>query len=446
MNGPAWTGTLISILLLLQVFQLATPGSISAEGATSQEIFDVAASDSFEFNNNDDLLFIHHSVGYNWLNSGLNTRLLEKGYVDERNDVYYMVSVSNDSGRPSSLGTPAGNYTDMNHWLFWFNDYFQTLKTFGASDGENRIVMFKSCYPNSNVVNNGTAAGNPVSSLRTIANNQAIYRHPSGANNTYSFGSNTYKPLEDIFAENPDTLFIALTPPPIHYSPTQYTNDSNALNARSFNTWLRDDWLPSYNQSNPGLNKVAVFDFFDILAYPSNHSSHPNRLRYEYGGSTGNSHPNTAGNVAATTAFANGTDNFLDSVWNRFNSSTFDGPTDLGYTMGDGYVQLSWSAPESSVGTNLTGYKVYRGNTSGNRTLLNSPGNTTGYNDTSVSNGGRYFYHVTAMFSQNESDNSTVIETFDSLKPVIENVSPPSTYIELMVTTVFASCNASNAE
>ncbi|MCK5773014.1 MAG: hypothetical protein KAH57_04440, partial [Thermoplasmata archaeon] len=422
-QAPSWAPILISLLLLLQIFQLVTPFSVSAETTISSETFGVAASDTFEFDDEDDLLFIHHSVGSNWLNSGLHTRLLEKEYVDERNDIYYSVSVSNVSGRPNSLGFGAGNFTDMNHWILWFNDYLGTLKTFRASDGENRIIMFKSCYPNSNVWDNGTGAANPFSGTRTIANNQAIYRHPSGANNTYSLGGYAYKPLEDIFAENPDTLFIALTPPPLNYGPPDATTDTRALNARSFNTWLREDWLPSYNRSNPGVNNVAVFDFFDILAYPSNHSSHPNRLRYEYGGGTGNAHPNTAGSVAATIAFANGTDNFLNSVWDRFNSSAFDGPTDLEYTMGDEFVQLNWSAPESSGSTNLTGYRVYRGNTSGNRSLLKSLGNVTGYNDTSIVNGGRYFYHITAMYSQNETDNSSAIEAFDDIKPIINNVS-----------------------
>ena len=420
---PSWTAILISILLLLPAFQIVSPFSVSAETTISSETFGIAASDTFQFDDQDDLVFMHHSVGQNWLNSGLNTRLLEKEYVDERNDIYYSVPVSNVSGRPNSLGSPAGNYLDMNHWILWFNDYLGTVKTIGASDGENRIIMFKSCYPNSNVFDNGTGTGNPFSGTRTIANNQAIYRHPSGANNTYSWGGYTYKPLEDIFTENPNTLFIALTPPPLQYGPPDSTTDARALNARSFNTWLREDWLPSYNQSNQGLNNVAVFDFFDILAYPSNHTTHPNRLRYEYGGSSGNSHPNTAGNVASTIAFANGTDNFLDSVWDRFNSSSSNSPTDLEYTIGDGFVNLNWTAPDGSSGSNLTGYRVYRGNTSGNRTLLKSLGNTTSYNDTSVVNGGRYFYHVNAMYSQNESDNSSVIEAFDYNKPVINNVS-----------------------
>ncbi len=181
------------------------------------------------------------------------------------------------------------------------------------------MIMFKSCYPASNVVGNGTEPGNPFSSTKTITNYKAVYRYHNSTTFTYSSNSYTYKPLERIFKENPDFLFIPVTAPPRHYGPGDATNDEEAHNARVFNNWLKNDWLESYNEMNPGLNNVAVYDWFDFLTYPDNHTSHPNRLKQSYGGDSGDSHPNTVANQESTVDFATGSDNFLDAAWNKFN-------------------------------------------------------------------------------------------------------------------------------
>jgi len=290
------------------------------------------------------LVFIHHSVGNNWLNSGLHDALLAKDYVGQRNDIYYGVAVAPDAGRPGSLGSPSGDYTDMSHWILWFNDYLGSvkshktpygfdkiisrlsdyvgvLKTQGGANGFNRIIIFKSCYPNSNIGSDGTEPGDPFDSLPTLANYQAVYRHSDGPGHTYTHNGNTYKPLEDVFAENPDVLFIAITAPPLHYAPVDATNDGNAHRARVFNNWLQNEWLANYHAAHPGLNNVVVFDLFNVLAYSDDHPSHPNRLKAEYGGESGDSHPNDAANAHLTQVFAAGPDNFIDGAWSAFSDS-----------------------------------------------------------------------------------------------------------------------------
>jgi hypothetical protein len=262
----------------------------------------------------EDLLFIHHSVGSNWLASGLEDALLAKAYVDERNDITYGTVVEPDAGLPGSLGDIPGNLTDMYHWILWFNDYLQGVKAQGSASGYNRIVMFKSCYPNSNISSDGVEPGDPFSSAMTLANFKAVYRHSDGPGHTYVRGGYDYAALEDIFAANPDVLFIPVTAPPLHYAPWDATNNENAHRARLFNNWLKNEWLPAYNAAHPGLDNVAVFDLFDVLAYPDDHPLHPNRLREEYGGASGDSHPNTAGNLAATAQFA-ADGAFLDTAW-----------------------------------------------------------------------------------------------------------------------------------
>lgn len=270
-----------------------------------------------------DLLFIHHSCGSNWLSDGLEPALLAKSYIDERNDITYGTDLSPNVARPDSLAGTPGNSTDMNHWILWFNDYADGVRSHGCADGFNNIVMFKSCYPISNVYAD-TGAGDPFESYRSVANYQSVYAHPVGPGNTYSNGGYTYQPLEDIFAANTDTLFIPVTAPPRHYAPSDATNDDEAHRARVFNDWLKNDWLSSYDTVNPGLNNVAVFDWFDVLAYADDDPSHPNRLKSEYGGTAGNSHPNLAANTYSTEVFATNTANFIDDAWNQFSDSNID--------------------------------------------------------------------------------------------------------------------------
>jgi hypothetical protein len=277
----------------------------------------------------DDLVFIHHSCGQNWLSNSLNSALLAKDYVDERNDIYYGVDAAPDAGRPDTLAPTPGDHTDMCHWIHWFNNYLGDVKSHGCATGVNRIVMYKSCYPNSNVTADGTG-GDPFSTTQTLANYKAVYRHPDGAGHTYSHGGHTYRPLEDIFAADPNTLFVAVTAPPLSYGTTG-TNDANAHRARLFNNWLKTDWLNSYNAANPGLHNVAVFDWFDVLAYPDDHATHPNRLKQEYGGASADSHPNSTANAYSTQVFATDEDNFIDQAWDAF-----DGPATYGLTVTNG--------------------------------------------------------------------------------------------------------------
>ena len=91
---------------------------------------------------NDDLIFIHHSVGRNWLSHSLHDALLAKSYIDERNDIYYDIDVLPDSGRPDSLAPVPGDKTSMHHWILWFNDYYDGIRNHGCADGFNRIIMF----------------------------------------------------------------------------------------------------------------------------------------------------------------------------------------------------------------------------------------------------------------------------------------------------------------
>ena len=76
-------------------------------------------------------------------------------------------------------------------------------------------------------------------------------------------------------------------------------------------------------------------------------------------------------------------------------------------TAGNGSVSLAWSAPSSDGGSAITGYKVYRGTSSGNETLLTTLGTGTSWTDTNVTNGTTYYYQVSAVNSVGESSRSS---------------------------------------
>lgn len=278
------------------------------------------------------LVFVHHSCGSNWLadgNGNLGIAL---------RDSNYFVSDTNYGWGPDGIG----NSTDIGHWWTWFVGpsrdtytaalYAQSGKMSSYSrlatdpGGENEIIMFKSCYPNSNLLGEpddpATTGDNPLrgvncgSSDHTVGNAKGIYND-----------------LLTYFSTRQDKLFIVITAPPLVAS---YTNAENAANARAFNNWLVNDWLDGYPHSN-----VAVFDFYNVLtsnggssgttdlgwATGNHHRWYSSSVQHihtvdndyaAYGASSTNSHPNSTGNQKATGEFVN----LLNVYVNRWQGSS----------------------------------------------------------------------------------------------------------------------------
>ena len=225
-----------------------------------------------------DFLFIHHSVGRNWLNDGLRASLQDP----TKNKYTFRV-------HDATYGDEIGQATDVCDWYPKFRDDMKKVRTFDKHPNiyyktpgrYNRIIMFKSCFPNSGISSVGTPPGNPTDCRHTIWNHKAAYNA-----------------CANIFKKYPHTLFVAVTAPPLNpYS----TNKADAARAREFHNWLKTTWVQDYRK-NTGLWNVVTFDLFDILANPPNHPTEPNMLRKEYR-SGGDSHPTKPGNIAATKAF-----------------------------------------------------------------------------------------------------------------------------------------------
>ena len=235
------------------------------------------------------LIFIHHSTGENWLTDGYG----DLGRALEADN--YFVSDTNYGWGPDGIG----DRTDILNWPEWFRApeserYLAALYaeseqhssyTRDLSDpgGENEIVMFKSCFPNSELEGNPDDPPAPDGGL-TVGHAKYIYND-----------------LLNYFATRPDKLFVVITAPPLQ-DPTY------AANARAFNTWLMQDWLA---ENDYALHNVAVWDFYNVLTGADHHHRyHDGAVEHSF--QTGQNtlvypsdddHPSPAGSRKATDEF-----------------------------------------------------------------------------------------------------------------------------------------------
>jgi hypothetical protein len=268
------------------------------------------------------IIFIHHSTGGNWLAAsnndqpygGLGEALMENNYY---------VSATNYGWGPYSVG----DRTDIINWPEWFtgvnsteilsalySENDQNIGDFGswprlATDpgGENEIIMFKSCFPNSDIYGNpDDTAGSTPNDIYSVSNAKAVY------NNLLTY-----------FQTRTDKLFILVTPPPMNmgdYTADPYQNvDERSANARALNNWLINNWLLEYPHKN-----VAVFDYFNVLTASDNHHrwqngavQHVTNTNYNYSAyplSAWDSHPSKEGHLKATAEFTD----LLNFYYNRW--------------------------------------------------------------------------------------------------------------------------------
>lgn len=215
------------------------------------------------------LVFIHHSVGENWLRQGLAGALNKHGYHVA--DITYG-------------WREFGDHTDTSDWPVWFTDavmglVYPELGTMSAensispADADNWIVLFKSCFPNSDVGD-------------SIADEMAVYNS-----------------LLPYFASRQDKMFILVTPPPMIQISTPGLT-------RQLCNWLtdrKDGWLSGQERGN-----VFVFDLYNILTHPDAHHRLENGQEVHtevssedmlYYHSDWDDHPNLQGNEKATEEF-----------------------------------------------------------------------------------------------------------------------------------------------
>lgn len=240
------------------------------------------------------LVFIHHSTGENWLSDD------NGGFGIALSDNNYFVSDTNYGWGPDSIG----DTTDIGHWWLWFrstnsniyldelynesNQYSTYTRLEDMPSGENEIIMFKSCFPNS------ALKGDIDDSIPDIESNPLKGEVSGSDYHTVSNAKGIYVDLLEYLKTRQDKLFVVITAPPL-------SDSTYADNARVFNNWLVNEWLSDYDYKN-----VTVFDFFDILAGEDNTLLYPT--------SSGDAHPSKEGNLKATEEFIP----FLNTAYNTW--------------------------------------------------------------------------------------------------------------------------------
>ncbi len=357
---PVLVATALLAHLLAAGSPVAAGGSGSAREAaargSSASRVEAAADSASPPSRTVKLVFIHHSCGENWLSDD------DGGLGIALRDNNYFVSDTNYGWGPDGIGSS----TDIGHWWTWFrgpsspvytaalyaesgqNSYYSRL----ADDpgGENEIVMFKSCFPNSAL---GGSPGDPV---------PPIASNPLKGNSeplTVANAKGIYIDLLEYFRTRQDKLFVVITAPPLQ-------DGTYAANARAFNNWLVDDWLDGYPYQN-----VFVFDFYNVLTsngggpYVSDlgrETGNHHRWRdgavqhkTDGGGDTlaypsGDDHPNYVGNRKATAEFVP----LLNVAYNRFRGGGADVPRITSVSPASGY-------PGTEVTINGSGFGDSRG-------------------------------------------------------------------------------------
>jgi hypothetical protein len=213
------------------------------------------------------LIFIHHSTGENWLtddNGDLGRTLMQNNYY---------VSDTNYGWGPAygPDNTPVGDMTDIGQWWVWFRSpqapaimdrvYTESgqmssyTRFENSPGGENEIIMFKSCFPNSALQG---SVNDPVPSIT----DNSLKGEGSGSEyHTVANAKGIYLDLLNYFKTRPDKLFIIVTAPPL-------SDGKYATNARAFNEWLVNDYLDGYQGKN-----VFVYDFYNVMTSNGGSSS-----------------------------------------------------------------------------------------------------------------------------------------------------------------------------
>jgi len=271
------------------------------------------------------LIFVHHSTGELWLaddHGGLGLEL-------RRND-YFVSDTNYGWGRslPPSRGEDIGTTTDIGDWWTWFrgpaSDQYMTA-LYAESDrhsngysrlatdpgGPNEIVMFKSCFPNSVLRDDGSPvppiADNPLKG-------KAWGGGPGWEVYTVANAKGIYLDLLKYFGAHPEKLFVAVVAPPIIAGDTP--------DGRKLANWLVHHWLQDAGYTT---GNVMVFDLYNVLtSKPAGaasdvglasgnhhrlwngavqHKADDGRDRLAYPTSADDSHPNAAGLKKATAEF-----------------------------------------------------------------------------------------------------------------------------------------------
>ncbi len=250
------------------------------------------------------LIFIHHSTGENWLSDD-NDNAGHLGLALMGSN--YFVSDTNYGWGPDGIG----DRTDIGNWWEWFRGpengsymaalyaesnqtcYYSRLST--NPGGENEIVMFKSCFPNSQL------GGSPSDPVPSINDNPLKGQDAYSEYMTVANAKGIYIDILNYFQSHPEKLFIIICAPPLRQADT---DEVRAANARALNNWLVNDYLAEYP-----LHNVFVFDFYNVLT-SNGGGANVNDL----GASSGNHHRYKDGEIEHQQTVSNNFSSYLSGT------------------------------------------------------------------------------------------------------------------------------------
>jgi hypothetical protein len=289
------------------------------------------------------LIFLHHSTGTNWLkdnNGDLGAALKDNNYFVSDTNYGWGPNATEIIKKTSKKikmflyehvfliksSIRIGDHTDIGNWWQWFrgpesSEILKALYVEGGQHsaysrlekdpgGENEIVMFKSCFPNSGL------QGDPNDPIPSIDNNPLRGQDSGSEYHTVANAKGIYIDLLEYFKAHQEKLSVVMTAPPL-------SDPTFSSNARAFNQWLVNEWLRDYPYNN-----VFVFDFYniqttnggspdsnDLNATSGNHhrwwngsvqhvvDGDPSHNILAYPTKIGDDHPSIAGNQKATAEF-----------------------------------------------------------------------------------------------------------------------------------------------
>lgn len=204
------------------------------------------------------LMWLHHSTGDYILKKGKLKKALEANNIDFY-DINYKEAVVD--------GYSIGDHTDPEDFPKNFNTpkYFDVMKRWELENKQQHdIIMFKSCYPASN-----------IKSEKMLENYKAYYLS-----------------MIPTFKQNPNVLFIPMTTPPLVIDKT---TPENAARARKWSKWLTSEYAKN-------IPNVKVFNLFNSLAVMEGYPEE-NTLPPQFAKAKDDSHPSRKGGKAVTRLF-----------------------------------------------------------------------------------------------------------------------------------------------
>ena len=296
----------VSVLVMLGLFSICSCSELNKNEPKEMKVkeIDLSGYSDKKPEKKMRLLFIHHSCGGQWFaDKGENIQIIPDTCIYKSSPngsgLRSLLQQNNYEVHEAAYKSAIGAKTDVCDWNAKFRDRMDDILHTDLQDErykdpseKNDIIMFKSCFPNSEIVSEGKEPGDPDSPEKTTANYKAAYNKLLG-----------------YFKSRPDTLFLVVTAPPVVKNVPSRTKEfikkmlgsgstvqAVGERARRFNNWLKDTekgWLARYEGKN-----VVVFDLYDVLTGhgKSNHALYPTK-----GGA--DSHPSSEGNDLAAREF-----------------------------------------------------------------------------------------------------------------------------------------------